>query len=191
MKWSVKKRGRFWLVKSRKKSFWLTPYFFKKLSFYFKQGADVSEIDQLIFSLLKERVLYFLSLRDRSEFEIERYFFKLKQERFLPKIKRWLKRLGFLDDRRFGMRFVEYQKERLVGPFYIARELRKRGLSQKLVEEILAKSYTKKEERKKANILFKKYNCQQRLKNAKEKAKLVRFFSGRGFSQEVIYELIE
>jgi len=191
MKWSVKKRGRFWLVQGGREKFWLTPYFFKKLSPYFEQEVEAEKIKELILSLLKERVIYFLSLRDRSEFEIKNYVFRLRQEKFLPQIIKWLKHLNLLSDYSFGLKFVDYQKQRLFGPFYIARQLKNRGLNEKLIEEVLLKSYTKEEERKKARALFKKYSPKKRLKSLKEKAKMVRFFSSRGFSREIIYELME
>ncbi len=190
MKWSIKRRGRFWEVRSGATLLRLTPFFFKRLQSLFESGQDIKDIEQELYVLLKERVLNFLSLRDRSEEELKRYVDRLGLERLWPKTKRWLKHLNLLNDYRFASNFVDYQKRRLVGPLYIAHQLRLRGVREKIIEEVLNKRYTKQEQRRKVVSLVKRYKKYRSLAKTQDKAKLLRYLASRGFTREIIYEII-
>jgi regulatory protein len=189
-KWTIKKIGRDFKVYDKKNTLILTPYFLKQLYPLFKNEVEIEEINEEIFRLLKDRLLYFLTLRDRSQKEIERYLQRLHLESFYPKARKWLIKLNLLDDRKFSQKLIAWRKEAGFGPYYIKQQLWQKGINSELVEIILNKSYTEKEEEKIAAVVFKKYQRKVDLKDKKDLARLMRYMAGRGFSQHIIYELI-
>ncbi|MDD3773727.1 MAG: RecX family transcriptional regulator, partial [Patescibacteria group bacterium] len=184
-KWKIEKQGRNFKVADSKHTLVLTPYFLKQLYPLFKNNADYQEINDQIFSLLKDRLLYFLTLRDRSEKEIERYLIRLHLGEFYPKAQSWLKKLNLLDDRKFAQKLINWRKEAGFGPFYIKQQLWQKGIDADLVEALLKKSYTEKEEKKIISEVFSKYQRKVDLKNAKDRAKAIRYLAGRGFKQHI------
>ena len=191
MNWQIKRQGRFWLVKKGKSRFLLQTFFYKKLRPFLKENPEVSEFKKVLLALLKEKVLYFLARRDRSQKELERYLKHLHLYQFWPQIKTWLERLGLVDDRRFSFALVDYYLRRLYGPLYIGQQLRRRGVSRELIERVLPKVYTKEKEKEVAKKLIEKYKRYHQLEGIKQKAKLVRYLSSRGFASDIIYELID
>lgn len=189
-KWIIKKQGRNFKVFNKKNTFILTPYFLKQLYPLFKIKADYKEINDQIFSLLKDRLLYFLTLRDRSEVEIKRYLRRLNLVDFYPRARRWLKKLNLLDDRKFAQKLINYRKDSGYGPYYIKQQLWQKGINSDLVEALLKKSYTETDEKKIARKVFNKYKRKIDLKNQKDRMRLMRYLANRGFSQHIAYELI-
>jgi SOS response regulatory protein OraA/RecX len=189
-KWKIKKVGRNFQVKDKKDEFILTAYFLKQLYPLFKAEADKSEIDEAIWLILKTRLFYFLSYRDRSQKEIKQYLERLNLGEFYPKAQSWLKKLNLIDDRKFAQKLIDYKKESGFGPYYIKQQLWQKGINPDLIEAILKKSYTEKEEKRIAQEVFKKYNRKLKSSEAKELNRLMRYLAGRGFSQHIIYQLI-
>ena len=189
-KWKIKKIGRNFEVKDSKHTLILTPYFLKQLYPLFKIEADYPEISDQIFSLLKDRLLYFLTLRDRSQKEIERYLQRLHLEAFYPKSRAWLKKLNLLDDRKFAQKLITWRKEAGFGPYYIKQTLWQKGINSDLIESLMEKSYTEQEEKKIARTVFNKYQRKIKITDQKSQLRAMRYLAGRGFGQHIIYELI-
>jgi len=190
MKYSFKRKGRFFEVVYKRKKYLLTPYFYKSLEKLFLENVSLGEIEKNLFSILKERVLYILSLRDRTEKEIKLYLKRLRLERFERKIIIFLKKLNFLNEKEFVKKFIEGGKNKRKGPYFIKKKLLEKGLDKNIVEEILNQSYTKDEERKIANILARRYLQKTKKPKIKDLAKLANFLKNRGFRLGVIYQII-
>jgi len=186
----LKKQGRFFKIIYGKKQFWLPLYFYRSLRDVLTQSVPLKELEKMIFSLLKERVLFFIGLRDRSEYEIKSYLKRLRQERFERKTLKYLKRLGLLNDRIFGIKFLSYQKSRSLGPYAVKKTMLQKGLKNSLVEEILEKGYTLKEEEQLAKKLAKKYVSFKPIKEKKDLVRLINFLKNKGFHNSVIYQII-
>jgi len=191
MKWHIKKQGRYFRVKSKEGQFKLTAYFLKQLYPLFKIEANRQEIKKEIWHLTKERLFFFLARRDRSEWEIKMYLRRLAQESFFKKACVFLKGLNLLDDKKLTQKLIEYRKSSGFGPYYIKQELWRKGVKKSIIEKILEKEYNKRDEEKIAKKVFKKY--QRKLKNKssrKTQIKTSRYLAARGFSQDIIYQLI-
>ena len=191
MKWQILKQGRVYKVQKGKAKFELFLYFFKRLKLKIQSNVSSKELENLLLALLKERVIQFITLRDRSQFEIERYLLRLKQNRFTLKIIAWLKRMGLIDDKRFAQKTINYYKERLYGPFYIKRELRNRRVSEDLIDEMLLSCYTKEQEQRIVEKLADRYLALKGGVNRKNLIKLGRFLKSRGFPSYNFYQIIE
>ena len=87
----------------------------------------------------RERALRLLSLRDRSEREVER---RLRQAGFAPPVVAealvWLRGLGYLDDRRFANTYAAEKHRVGWGPARIRAELAARGVERSVVDEVVA-----------------------------------------------------
>jgi len=86
--------------------------------------------------------LRFLSFRSRSEKEVRDSLIKKQASNdTIEQIVEWLKDHKFLDDKEFARRFTEQRiKLRPRGMRVIKMELRQKGISQEIIEEITAKN---------------------------------------------------
>lgn len=142
----------------------------------------------------KDRALNFLSYRDRSEKEIRT---KLKDVGYEESIIDWvigeLKRLKFLDDQRFAQSYAQTQMiTRPIGEYFLKRELKQKGLDADIIEQTVEKVYEEKDQLSIALEL-----AQQRKKRygnidaMKAKKRLSDFLLRRGFSWEIVSEVLE
>lgn len=145
---------------------------------------------------LKQRALGLLARRDHS-------FYELKAKLQRPKIKGQstfneqeinnllseLQSQNLLNDFRFAHHYVEYRSGKGFGPEKIYYELRQKGLSKDLLEEIAAQQnlswleLAEKARRKKFGAGLPK--------NIQEIVKQQRFLLSRGFSKEIIFQLLK
>ena len=86
--------------------------------------------------------LRFLSFRSRSEKEVRDSLIKKQASNdTIEQIVEWLKDHKFLDDKEFARRFIEQRiKLRPRGMRVIKMELKQKGISQKIIEEITVKN---------------------------------------------------
>jgi regulatory protein len=90
----------------------------------------------------RERALRFLSLRDRSQREVE---IRLRQAGFDPQVisetVSWLAGVGYLNDRRFAAAYAAEKRRSGWGPRRIRAELAKKGVERPIVEAALGDDY--------------------------------------------------
>ena len=101
-----------------------------------------------------------------------------------------LQSLGYVDDAKLAADFAERWKERGFGALRIEAELRRIGLEDSLVEEVIAAS-DEREERKRARAVLAKRFSDEDLRDRRAAARAARFLAGRGFAAEVIDSLFE
>jgi len=89
-----------------------------------------------------DRALHFLSFRSRSEKEVRDNLLKKDaSNETIEQIISWLKDHNFLDDKDFARRFIEQRiKLRPRGMRVIKMELKQKGISQEIIEEITAEN---------------------------------------------------
>lgn len=154
------------------------------------------EVDTLQYNLIKEeserfeafeKALGYLSIRNRSEKEVSRYlakkgFSELTSAEIIEK----LTELGYINDRNFAERFVDYQKRRKpVGRRYLENELYKKGISRKIIQKTMKKSLNEEEEVEAAvSAARKKHSSLAKKKNPA--AALYSFLAQRGFDSDII-----
>ncbi|MGA7179538.1 MAG: recombination regulator RecX [Thiobacillaceae bacterium] len=93
---------------------------------------------------------------------------------------------GWLSNERFAENYVQ-QKQQRFGSLKLAHELRSRGLDESTVQQAL--SSAKETELERAREVWKK-RFGQPPADAREKARQMRFLQGRGFSVEVILNVL-
>ncbi len=132
-----------------------------------------------------------LSYRACSEKELSR---KLYKKKFGKKTIEWtLKeclRLQLINDSYFTECYIEELMYKDFGIYYIKNALRKRGISQELIEKWCEEKITNENEiaRLKNNIT-KKLNLLKREKDPRKKReKIFRFLCSRGFQSHIIYD---
>ena len=136
---------------------------------------------------LRERALRLLARREHSRFELAR---KLGQAGFAqPDIEPLLDEFegkNWLSDRRFAESYVADHRAR-AGSVKLAYELRQRGVSDAIIEDVLSKNRDSELERAR-EVWRKKFPSASA--SPPEKAKQIRFLQSRGFSIDVIRRVI-
>ncbi len=94
---------------------------------------------------------------------------------------------GWLNEQRFIENYIHYRSQRGIGPKRIQFELAQKGINLSQLKEISNDQW-------RTNlkiVLQKKYGSTQLARDAKERAKQLRFLYGRGFTYEQIQSVLE
>ena len=164
-----------------------------------RKGDEVSEdryslfIEENILYFVKQRALSFLSRRFHSEKEL---LIKLKSkhydERLIKIVLNDLKKLSFLDDRNFTVHFIEEKlKRKKWGLNKIRAALFSKGVSSKIIDEVMSESNNKENNSELVNELARKKMEQLKKRNLDEKKiyqKTVAFLISRGFDYGISAE---
>lgn len=94
-------------------------------------------------------------------------------------------KLGYLDDKKEGRRFIEREKRRGLGPRVIAMRLWKKAPE---LKKMACGSFTDDEQREQIIWWIKKKTCFADLSEIKVKQRLYRFLIGKGFDNSLIRE---
>jgi len=136
---------------------------------------------------LRERALRLLARREHSRFELAR---KLAQAGFAHHdIEAMLDEFedkNWLSDRRFAESYVADHRAR-AGSVKLAYELRQRGVSETVIEDVLGKNRDSELERAR-EVWRKKFGTMPI--DVAEKARQMRFLQGRGFALETIWKML-
>lgn len=134
-----------------------------------------------------------LTNRDHSFYELKR---KL-QERAIENevigaVMAECERLNYINDERTARLYISQLNRKCFGKRYIKMALKKKGLRGDAIENILLQKCSEVEERKKAaRLLGKKMKTSNQEKEAEKKRdNIYRFLYARGFSKDVIIDLI-
>lgn len=96
---------------------------------------------------------------------------------------------GYLDDSRFASHYVTYRRQRGFGPKRIALELKIRGIDDAIIAE--STKIADNDWLIEMQMLLTKRVKNRSTCEPKQKAKLIRFFQSRGFTQEQIFCLLK
>lgn len=136
---------------------------------------------------LRDRALAYLARREHSRFELTH---KLKQasfstEEIAPVLDEFENR-NWLSDRRFAESYVADHRARY-GAIKLAYELKLRGISGAIIEDVLQANQASELERAR-EIWCRKFGVSP--KSVEEKARQMRFLQSRGFSSGTISKTI-
>ncbi len=140
------------------------------------------------------KALKFLSYRPRSEKEVIDKLLKIKTpEHLVNEIIKKLKDYKFLDDLEFAKMFTRERSLLKHKPVRVIKfELKQKGISEDLIEEVLADSKEDEKDLGKAKeIIQKKIARYKDLDSFKIKEKLSRFLVSRGFDYDTIKKAID
>ena len=134
-----------------------------------------------------------LTYRDHSKYELKQ---KLQKRGFASEVIDTViiacERLNYIDDKRTARLYISQLKRKRFGIRHIRMALKKKRLYGAAIEDFLLENYAKIEERKNADKLLEKkmktFNREEDLK--KRRDKIYRFLYSRGFSQDIIADLI-
>ena len=160
-----------------------------------EEGSQLSSeayreiLEKILFKRAKERTLYLLRSRDRTELEIRR---KLKDGHYpqeaIDYAVDFLKRYRFVDDENYGRNYISTygdKKSRKQLEF----ELQNKGLDREEIDRLLEECQVS-EEQQIAKFLKKK-GYEKDITQPKERAKLAAALARKGFSYDAIYQVME
>jgi regulatory protein len=142
--------------------------------------------------ICKKRALDYLAIRIRTAIEMERH---LQKKGFAYDVVRetvkGLSDAGYIDDHDFAIRFINYRlNNKLVGRYYLAGELKKRGVSAAIIRRVLKESEARLNDIEAIHeIALRKYEILKTKKNPIPK--LAYFLERRGFDSEAVRTVIE
>jgi len=130
-----------------------------------------------------------LSRREHSAFEIRDKLFKRDfDEAEIEQAIIELQQGGWLSDERFTEAYIRMRQQKGFGPVRIAIELNERGVSENIVDACLLISDESWRQTLQQQYL-KKYKNRP-ITDYNDKAKRIRFLQYRGFSLDVIYQIV-
>lgn len=148
-------------------------------------------VDREDFDRAKEYALKLLGYRERSEQEIRRRMVRKKYgEKVIGKTIEFLKDQNLLNDRRFARIWTESYLRRNYGKWKVRADLSEKGVDSEIIEEVLKESYLKVDETQLALDLVQRKWPSLKKKNEKSLRRLAGSLQRRGFSFEVIAEVI-
>ena len=154
-------------------------------------------MDNDLFKELLEKSFGFLAVRSRSEKEIRDRLWKYLQKKDHPaseikeRVIERLTEMNVIDDKAFAQWLVESRmRYNVKGPQSIRYELKKYGVSESIIDEVL-KTYSASDEREKAKALVEKKLLTLREPHPqKQKKKIFDFLARRGFNPQTIYSIL-
>ncbi|MCK5738102.1 RecX family transcriptional regulator [bacterium] len=142
----------------------------------------------------KEQALRLLAYRARSEKEMGD---RLQKKGYDSDISAWvvaeLKRLNFLSDQQFSLAFVrDKMRTKPMGPYLIRLELKKKGVTDSFIQAAIEEAYREKSPLEIATALGrKKFSQQPTLPLIKRKQRTGDLLTRRGFSWDIIRDVLE
>lgn len=193
---SQKRKKRFNIYVDGKFSFGLDADTLIKSGLQINQEISQEEIEKLVkeneFVKVYDRVLKFFSYRPRSEKELQDWFKKKNVGEETKKLViRKLQKLGYLNDEEFAKWWIEQRTTfKPMGRRLLEMELRQKGIAKDLITKLLH-GYVATERDQAQKIAEKKWERLKSLPYKESREKLGAFLARRGFSWEVIKEVVD
>lgn len=139
----------------------------------------------------KDYALQLLSYRERSFYELKkRLLDKGYSEKVINDVLLRFEELDYINDYRFAKKWVNSRiKYKPRGRYLLTKELRKKGVNQKIIDRVIYELLDKELEKKLGKKLADKWlNSRGFSKN--NKAKLIRYLQNKGFPYHMINEIV-
>ncbi len=134
--------------------------------------------------------LTLLDYRERSQWEIKE---RMRQKRYTPEVIQqvinYLKEHDFLNDKRFSEEWASFVIKKGFARKRVQYELRRKGIAEDLIEEILGKLFSKIDETEMALRVVQKKR--KMLKNERDFQRISEFLRRRGYSFSTINTVID
>jgi regulatory protein len=135
--------------------------------------------------------LKLLSYRERSKWEVkDRMRKKGYEDNLIEDVLRYLESHNFISDQRFAQVWEENRIKKGYGRKRIYFELRQKGLEVDLIDELLERVYSKVNEVEIALKVVKEKNFLLKKDKPRTRKRIYGFLQRRGFSSEVINEVL-
>ena len=144
----------------------------------------------------KNSAYRYLGNRNHSSFELRQKLSKKGyQQKIIQKVMLELNRKGYIDDHKFAESFVRMRVERRKeGIVKINSELRKRGISNEIIFDVISDSENDPIHYDNAlDLAKKKYNTlkYKSLEYSKLKGRLFNFLKGKGYKPDIVFTVID
>jgi len=167
--------------------------------FGMKQGAEYEdkELEKIKDlserKIAKDRALEFLKYSSRSEREIRKKLYERRvKRRIIDEIVNDLKRVGFINDKEFALRFSRnFINRKPAGEILLKTELKKRGIKSEIIDETLNKVYSEFDKKELALKLLEKKKFDISSNDPKIKKKIYDLLLRRGFDWGIIGEVLK
>lgn len=170
------------------------------LKFKIKVERELTEdeikkiLEEAEYTDIRDKLLNYATLRPRSEKEIDTWFYKKKVHDSMHKrLKDKLRKLDLLDDKEFAKWWVGQRLEfKFRSKRQLNQELRKKGISRDLINEVIGKSVDQDYESKAATELLerKAYRWKNK-KDLKTKKKMMDFLARKGFNWDTVRKAVD
>ncbi len=138
----------------------------------------------------RKRALRLLARREHSRLELSRKLdAKGVNSNKIEGLLDHLERQGLLSDERFTESYVHSRKQRGYGPYRIAAELKDKGIAESLIEKYLNPDASDWGDL--ASYHYRKRYGGKAIMSRQERARRARFLLARGFSNEMIFKLLD
>lgn len=192
-----RRKGRFNIYINGKYGFSASAEALAKADLFINQEITSEKIEKLIkddeFGKTFDNSLKFISFRPRSEKELQNWF-KRKEvgEETQKLVIKKLKHLGFLNDEEFAKWWIEQRTEfHPSGMRLIKMELKQKGISDDIVSRITSHISPISEFELAKKVVEKKLPRLKNYKGQELRKKLQNLLAQRGFSWEIIKELVD
>ena len=140
----------------------------------------------------KDRALEFLKYGSRSEREIRKKLYERRVKKgIIDEIVNDLKRVGFINDKEFALRFSRnFINRRPAGAILLKNELKKRGIKSEIIDETLKNVYSEFDKKELALKLIEKKKFDLSSNDPKIKKKIYDLLLRRGFDWGIVGELM-
>ncbi len=160
-----------------------------------KAGDEISEADikdvlgEEEITKIKQRAFRILHHRERSSREMKERLLKIGfDENLVEKVIEDFVADKTLDDERFAQAFVsDYTNLRPKGNRYVVQELKKKGITQDVIDQVIDKRNEKKMVK---DYIHKKLSTLNKNK-PKERQKLVRRLLSQGFTPDLVFSILQ
>ncbi|MBL7812645.1 MAG: regulatory protein RecX [Bacteroidetes bacterium] len=135
----------------------------------------------------------YCAYQERSHQEVQRKLYSLGlNQGELDEILVHLIRHGFLNEERFARAFSGGKFRTMGwGKVKIQKELKARGLNDRLIQESVGSIDSEQYERKAEELLYKKRKSLRDADPAVRKAKLQKYLTGKGYELDLVYKLVK
>ena len=143
--------------------------------------------------LAKDRALEFLKYRSRSEREIRKKLYERRVKRaIIDEIVNDLKRVGFINDKEFALRFSRnFINRKPAGEMLLKTELKKKGIKSEIIDETLKEVYSEFDKKELALRLIEKKKFDISSNDPKIKKKIADLLLRRGFDWGIVGEVLK
>lgn len=133
------------------------------------------------------KVIKYLSYGERTTYEIKKY---LKDEDYFHQVISRLKSLGYVDDNKYALKYLDYCYRNNKGPLYCKAKLSEKGIDNKIIEEVLNNYSSVMQEEVVAKQVAKELKNNDFLPVMALKKRIINKLLRNGFSGEVVYEYL-
>ena len=192
---SQKKSGRVNVYLDGKFGFGIDLDNFVKLGLKVEQELSEKEVEEIVkkaeFQKTLDKLLRFAMLRPRSEKEIKNWFRRKKiYESLWQNLFAKLKHFELVDDVKFATWWVEQRSNFRPKPKRILeQELRTKGITKEVVDEILG-NLSQDEEKMAKDLLTKNANKWEGLEGRDKYQKIAQYLLRKGFDRDVVKKLL-